>query len=145
MTLELRPLGVACNIACAYCYQDPQRDAGNVNVQARYSLDAMKAAAERRPGPVTLFGGEPLMLPLPDLAELLRWGAERPGGVGIQTNGTLVTDAHVSLFRTYRVRVGISVDGPDELNDQRRQGSLERTRAATRATHETNARLSREH
>ncbi len=143
MTLELRPLGVACNIACAYCYQDPQRDAGNV--QARYSLDAMKAAAERRIGPVTLFGGEPLMLPLPDLTELLRWGAERPGGIGIQTNGTLITDAHIALFRTYHVQVGISIDGPDELNDLRWQGSIERTRAATRATRDAIDRLAREH
>jgi len=143
MTLELRPLGVACNIACTYCYQDPQRDAGNV--EARYSLDAMKAAAERREGPVTLFGGEPLMLRMADLTELLRWAAERPGGVGIQTNGTLITDAHIELFRTYQVQVGISVDGPDELNDLRRQGTLERTRAATSATHDAIARLAREH
>ena len=27
MSIELRPLGVACNLACHYCYQNPQRDA----------------------------------------------------------------------------------------------------------------------
>jgi uncharacterized protein len=28
MSVELRPLGVKCNIRCSYCYQDPQREAG---------------------------------------------------------------------------------------------------------------------
>ncbi len=28
MSVELRPLGVQCNIQCQYCYQNPQRDAG---------------------------------------------------------------------------------------------------------------------
>jgi hypothetical protein len=45
MTLELRPMGVACNLACRYCYQNPQREAGN---QRRpYSLEKIKAEAER--------------------------------------------------------------------------------------------------
>ena len=30
MSIEVRPLGVKCNIQCQYCYQNPQRDAGNV-------------------------------------------------------------------------------------------------------------------
>lgn len=30
MSVELRPLGVQCNIKCTYCYQNPLRDAGNL-------------------------------------------------------------------------------------------------------------------
>ena len=29
MGIEVRPLGVRCNIGCLYCYQNPQRDADN--------------------------------------------------------------------------------------------------------------------
>ena len=61
MSVELRPLGVACNIQCQYCYQNPERDAGNV--ARSYDLDAMKAAVEREGGPFTLFGGEALLAP----------------------------------------------------------------------------------
>jgi uncharacterized protein len=50
MSVELRPLGVSCNIGCEYCYQQPQRDAGNAGGR-RYDLDAMKAAIEREGGP----------------------------------------------------------------------------------------------
>ena len=52
----------------------------------------------------------------------------------LQTNGTLITDRHVELFRTYNVGVGISVDGPGECNDARWMGTLERTRTATTTT-----------
>jgi uncharacterized protein len=31
---------------------------------------------------------------------------------GIQTNGTLIKDAHIEMFEKYRVQVGISCDGP---------------------------------
>lgn len=143
MTVELRPLGVACNIACSYCYQNPQRDAGNV--RQSYDLDRMKAAAEREGGPFTLFGGEPLLLPLADLEELFRWGKEKYGSNGIQTNGVLIGDEHIALFRAYNVDVGVSVDGPGELNDLRRHVSLERTRRNTELTLANIERLCREH
>lgn len=129
MTVELRPLGVNCNIACTYCYQNPQRDAGSA---ARgYDIDVMLAAVEREGGPFTLFGGEPLLVRVADLERLWAWGLERYGGNTVQTNGTLIDDEHLRLFRTYNVQVGISLDGPGELNDARTAGSPARTRAAT--------------
>ncbi|HYK05825.1 MAG TPA: radical SAM protein [Thermoanaerobaculia bacterium] len=132
MTVEVRPLGVQCNLGCHYCYQNPQRQAGNTG--ARYDLEAIKAAVESEGGPFALFGGEPLLVPLEDLETLWAWGLDRFGSNSIQTNGVLITSEHVELFRRYRVHVGISVDGPGELNDLRWQGTLERTREGTRRT-----------
>ncbi|MFL6201343.1 MAG: radical SAM protein [Thermoanaerobaculia bacterium] len=129
MSVELRPLGVTCNIACQYCYQNPQRDAGNMG--RRYDLATMMRAVEEEGGPFTLFGGEPLLVPVVDLERLWAWGLERWGENGIQTNGVLIRDEHIRLFKQYRVHVGISLDGPGELNDVRWAGTLERTRAAT--------------
>jgi len=90
-------------------------------------MERMKAAVEREGGPFTLFGGEPLLLPLADLEELFRWGMEEYGHSGIQTNGILISDEHMRLFKTYNVDVGVSIDGPGELNDLRWHVSLERT------------------
>ena len=129
MSVELRPLGVACNIQCQYCYQNPQRDAGNV--PRAYDIDAMKAATEREGGPFTMFGGEALLVPAADLEELFRWGLEQWGSNGIQTNGVLINDEHVRMFKAYKVHVGVSIDGPGELNDSRWAGTLDRTREAT--------------
>lgn len=129
MTIELRPLGVACNLACHYCYQEPQREARNF--RQAYHMERMKAAITREGGPFTLFGGEPLLLPLKDLEELFRWGLEEYGGSGIQTNGVLLNEAHIRLFKQYNVEVGISLDGPGELNDLRWHATLEQTRRGT--------------
>ncbi|MGH7389317.1 MAG: radical SAM protein [Candidatus Rokuibacteriota bacterium] len=142
MSVELRPLGVKCNIQCQYCYQNPQRDAGNV--LQTYDLARMKAATEAAGGGFTLFGGEPLMVPEKDLEDLWAWGLQKYGFNGIQTNGTLINDTHLRLFRQYRVHVGISVDGPGELNDVRWVGTLEATREATDRTHAAIERLCRE-
>ena len=139
MGVELRPLGVACNIQCQYCYQNPQRDAGNV--VRRYNMDLMKAAVEREGGPFTLFGGEPLLLPEEDIEELWAWGFERYGRNSVQTNGVLINDRHIELFKRYKVSVGISIDGPGELNDVRWVGTLERTREATAKTERAIERL----
>ncbi len=129
MSVELRPFGVRCNLQCHYCYQNPQRDADNV--ARSYDLKKMQAAVLQEGGPFTLFGGEPLLTRAADLEELFRWGYEQFGGSGLQTNGSLITDAHIQLFKRYHVRVGISLDGPGTLNDVRWAGSEARTLEAT--------------
>lgn len=139
MGVEVRPLGVRCNIQCQYCYQNPERDAGN---ELRdYDMDRMKAAIEAEGGPFSLFGGEPLLVPEKDLEELFRWGFERFGGSDIQTNGSLLNDRHIEMFKRYRVHVGISIDGPGELNDVRWAGSLAATRDRTSRSERAIARL----
>jgi len=142
VSVELRPLGVKCNIQCIYCYQNPQRDAGNI--QHSYDLQRMMAAVEVEGGGFTLFGGEALMVPERDLETLWAWGLEKYGKNNIQTNGTLVTDSHIALFKRYKVHVGISLDGPAELNDARWAGSLAKTREATRRAHATLEQLCQE-
>lgn len=129
MSYELRPLGVHCNIACQYCYQNPQRDVGQLS--SKYDMAKMKAALSTSKDPFVLFGGEPLLIPRHDLEELMAWGYEQYGENAIQTNGTLIEDWHIDLFKKYNVNVGISIDGPGELNDIRWAGSLGKTRAST--------------
>jgi uncharacterized protein len=124
---------VKCNIQCQYCYQNPQRDAGNVAKE--YDLEAMKRAITREGGPFVLFGGEPLLMPEDDLEELWKWGFEQYGANRIQTNAVLINDRHMRMFRDYGVHVGISVDGPDQLNDARWTATLDHTRRATAKTH----------
>ncbi len=142
MAVEVRPLGVKCNIQCQYCYQNPQRDAGNVAKE--YDLGAMKEAITREGGPFVLFGGEPLLMPEDDLEALWKWGYERYGANRIQTNAVLINDRHVRMFRDYGVHVGISVDGPDQLNDARWTATLDHTRRATANTHRAIERLCKE-
>jgi uncharacterized protein len=91
----------------------------------------MKAAILKEGGGFTLFGGEALLVPEPDLENLWAWGLEKFGANYLQTNGTLISDNHIRMFRQYKVSVGISLDGPGELNDVRWNGDLAATRKAT--------------
>ena len=131
MTIELEPVGVVCNLSCPYCYEHPMRDAGNFRHKT-YSVEKMLQGLEREGGHFTLFGGEPLLTDIDDLETIFKWGFEKYGGNGIQTNGVLINDRHVEMFKKYNVHVGISVDGPDDMNDTRWAGSLEKTREATK-------------
>ena len=115
MAVELRPLGVRSNLQCQYCYQHPQRDADNI--ASRYDLEKMKKKARREGGHFALFGGEALLMPEEGLEHLWAWGLEKSGRNGMQTNGTLINANHVRMFKKYKVHVGISVDGPGDLND----------------------------
>jgi len=142
MSIEVRPLGVKCNIQCQYCYQNPQRDAGNIPNE--FDVAKMKTALGLAGSNFTIFGGEPLLVPEAVLEDLWAFGLERFGTNGIQTNGSLISDRHIELFKKYKVSVGISVDGPEDLNDVRWAGTLSSTREATARTHAAIERLVRE-
>jgi len=131
MSIELRLRGVMCNIACKYCYQNAEREANNYS--KKYDLDKVINILEERKEEFTLFGGEPLMLPLGDLERVFQWGFQNYGRNTIQTNGILIKDKHIELFKKYNVHVGLSIDGPGELNDVRWQRSLKQTRKNTAA------------
>ncbi len=134
MSIELQPLGVACNLKCHYCYQNPMREASNTR-PAPYDRARMMAAARAEGAGagtgLTLFGGEPLLLPLAELRAFLEDARAIGAPVGLQTNGTLITDAHLDLFEEFGVSIGLSLDGPGALNDARWIGSLELTREQT--------------
>lgn len=133
MSIEYLPVGIACNLSCDYCYQDPMRDAGNISVPRNW--EKARAQLEKENYSFTVFGGEALLAPIEHLEEVFKFGFERFGHNSVQTNGTLITDAHIELFQRYKVGVGISIDGPGELNDARWFGSLEQTREATARIH----------
>ena len=122
MSVEYLPVGIACNIKCQYCYQDPMREAGNINVPRNWSR--AQEQLERLGQSFAIFGGEPLLAPIEHLEEVWAWGLERFGHNGIQTNGSLITDKHIELFSKYKVGVGISIDGPDEMNSVRCSADL---------------------
>lgn len=134
MSLEVSPMGVTCNLSCPYCYEHPMREAGNYvgNTKKPYDVDKIIESLEKESSHFSLFGGEPLLTDIDDLEKIWQWGYEKYKKNGIQTNGTLITDRHIELFAKYNVNVGISVDGPDELNDARWAGSLAATRERTR-------------
>ena len=108
-----------CNLNCAYCYL-PMRTANrrmSVPV-ARAVAETVNAWAARVPRfSVVWHGGEPLTVGREHLAALMApfRGVEHH----VQTNATRIDDAWCTFFAEHGVRVGISIDGPEELTSQR--------------------------
>ena len=124
MSVEYLPVGIACNIQCGYCYQESMRDAGNINTPRNWPR--VKSQLERLGQDFAVFGGEPLLAPIEHLDEVWAFGLEKFGRNAIQTNGTLITDAHIEMFQKYKVGVGISIDGPGDMNSVRCSNDLTR-------------------
>jgi uncharacterized protein len=123
----------AGGLSCTYCYQGAVRKGSKNEAPAAIDHEAVQRAVLAAAGPdgFSVFGGEPLLAPLADLEKLWAFGLAKYGKNGVQTGGRPITEDHVAAFKKYRVHVGFSVDGPDQLNDARRAGNTEQTRAAT--------------
>jgi uncharacterized protein len=108
-----------CNLNCAYCYL-PLRTADrrmSVSV-ARAVAETVNAWAAHVPRfSVVWHGGEPLTAGREHLAALMApfQGVEHH----VQTNATRIDDAWCAFFAEHGVRVGISIDGPEDLTSQR--------------------------
>jgi uncharacterized protein len=108
-----------CNGACRSCYE---RRIRRTQGPLAYNLEAMLASLRReaereRPedrkkhSAPCVHGGEPLMFKPEDLRTILKTMFDLYGRTGIQTNGTLMTDEHVAMFREFKTSVGVSIDG----------------------------------
>ena len=112
--------------ACRSCYERRIR-----NVQGNghgYNLGAMLATLKReaerekpedrkRNSAPCIHGGEPLLFPIGDLRKILETVFELYGRTSIQTNGLLISDEHLAMFREFKTSLGVSIDGDTaELN-----------------------------
>ncbi len=127
-------LTLRCNLACAYCYQEPlaQRDLAFDQARAESLVRAIQARTRaegtRRVG-LWLFGGEPLLEPelcLFLLGRLSEWArAEGLAFAGtLTTNGVLLDDALLERLAPHLTRVNLTLDGPRELHDAVRRSNL---------------------
>ncbi|MCF3130032.1 cyclophane-forming radical SAM peptide maturase AmcB [Streptomyces olivochromogenes] len=111
-----------CNLDCSYCYL-PHRAASR-----RMSPDVADAVAravlawsDEHPVRVVWHGGEPLAVGTRAFRELIdrfRSGRHRVSHA-VQTNATLIDDAWCEVFSRHRIRVSVSLDGPQRFNRAR--------------------------
>lgn len=117
----------ACNLRCKYCYAG----GGNYGICQSF-MNEKKAVAIldkffhlfESINKIQFFGGEPLLN-----LDLIRFVCEEilkrheRGDVkelpryGIVTNGTILSDDILRLFKKHRIKPTISLDGPEKIND----------------------------
>lgn len=115
-------LTTACNLRCRYCYRRSEAPAAMTRDVAKKAISL--AAVSGLPFHVQLAGGEPTLEP--ELIEFVgrmvrkaRW----PATLAIQTNGTLIDRTLINLFRRYDIAVGVSLDGPPDVQEELRGDS----------------------
>ena len=130
--LFVKPVGAACNLACAYCYypdilnhlSSEKSPIMADDLLEIYLLQHFEAAE----GPDIFFswhGGEPTVAGLEffqRVIELQKRHNVRNFRIvnGLQTNGTLIDDAWCQFLKANDFIVGISLDGPESLHSQYR-------------------------
>jgi len=113
-----------CNLSCSYCYADcgPQGEDMPLGV-ARKIIDRLFELPQHRIG-IQWGGGEPL-LAFGVIEDATRHAVNKAKETGkevkivMQTNGTLV-NRHLSKLRELGIGFGVSLDGPEKINDQNR-------------------------
>lgn len=116
-----------CNLDCSYCYLAHRDD------HRRMSDEVLRNVAQRILAPcpadhlpaILWHAGEPMTLPPRWYDEAFRLLEKESGHTGLkhvfQTNAVGVTEAWTSLWKTWRVEIGVSIDGPAHLHDRNRK------------------------
>ena len=121
-----------CNLNCSYCYIYNKGDSTWKHRPAIMSDEVFEAALERMRAHsnrtrqklllVGFHGGEPCLVGARRFDAWCRRAREvlhdiEDLPICIQTNGTLIDEAWAEVFQRNKVNVGVSVDGPREVND----------------------------
>lgn len=114
----------ACNYHCTYCYDhDEVEKSKNLDFQA--TCKSVKEAIDLCRSHLTLLfhGGEPLIR-FQFVREISRFAREYADSVGkhvlfkLQTHGGMFSESVIQFLIDYDFFVGISVDGPQNINDK---------------------------
>ncbi len=124
-----------CNLNCSYCYVYNQADTAWRSRPAVMGHEIFTATVDRisrhvaqsgQSEALILFhGGEPMLVGKRRFDEMCHMLHRTLGDMvevqlAIQTNGVLIDDDWISLFRSHDVQVGVSLDGMAAANDRHR-------------------------
>lgn len=119
----------ACNLNCKYCYDKKnhynikkenkklKEKLPNIVNNVNKLLNNKKSSSE-----FIFHGGEPLLIEPNTYKELIEQIKKDNPNIrfSIQTNGTLISEEFIELFKEYNVHVGISLDGCNEKQNKYR-------------------------
>ncbi len=142
-----------CNLNCSYCYffnledQNYKKHPPFISMETvRDIVQFLKRSKTTCPNLTTiridLHGGEPMLQPKSQFDAMCTIFREELQNdyqveIGMQSNGTLVTESWIELLKKHNVTVGISLDGTKEINDRfrvdhRGKGSYDKVVAGLR-------------
>jgi uncharacterized protein len=131
-SLLIKPASAVCNLDCEYCfYLDREADPYTALPGRRMTVDTLERMVDTYlfysyPNSVLAFqGGEPMLAGLPFFEKLVefekRFGRNNQSvSNALQTNAVLIDKNWCDLFHETNWLLGVSLDGPEEINDRYR-------------------------
>lgn len=128
-SLLIKPASAVCNLDCSYCfYLDRDADPYKELPARRMTDDTLERLVDSYmfysyPQSTFAFqGGEPTLAGLGFFEKLVEFQKQygRNGhsvSNALQTNAVLLDDTWAQFFRQYNWLLGVSLDGPEEIND----------------------------
>jgi uncharacterized protein len=128
-SLLIKPASAVCNLDCSYCfYLDRDADPYKSLPARRMSMDTLERLVDTYlfysyPNSTFAFqGGEPTLAGLDFFTKLVelqqQYGRDGQNvSNALQTNAVLLDDNWAQLFHSYNWLLGVSLDGPEEIND----------------------------
>ena len=117
-----------CNINCSYCYLKDRLNAARISVETVEQICDRVLEGNLVGDRLTIVwhAGEPLVIPVKyfrDLILAINRKFDRKVVIehSIQTNGTLITQEWCDLINEFDLKIGVSIDGPDFINDNNRR------------------------
>ncbi len=118
----LAALTSRCNLRCRGCLQGADGSGSDMDAAVIEKMLALVDCGQ--PLVVQMTGGEPTLVP--EKIEQLAAAAGRMRRVprlALQTNGTMITAELLAICCRYRIEIGVSLDGPPQLQQRLRGGS----------------------
>jgi uncharacterized protein len=128
-SLLIKPASAVCNLDCSYCfYLDREADPYKAMPARRMTTETLERLVDTYlfysyPNATFAFqGGEPTLAGLDFFRKLVEFQKQygRDGhniSNALQTNAILLNDDWAQLFHEYNWLIGVSLDGPEQIND----------------------------
>lgn len=125
-SIIVKPVGAACNLNCTYCYYRSKNSSRKIAVMAddvleQYVRSIITIHGSKAVIEFAWHGGEPTLAGLNFFAKAVslqhKYGKGRHILNTFQTNGTLLNDEWCRFFAENHFRIGISIDGPEQLHN----------------------------
>lgn len=122
-------MSTSCNLGCKYCFIENNQS--NNHCEINMSFEVIEAAVDKFSEyikknkidyPLIVFyGGEP-SVNWEGIKMAVKYATQKIANIrfNMVSNGTLLTEECVAFLSNHKVEVGISIDGPQELNDENR-------------------------
>jgi uncharacterized protein len=123
--------GLNCNLKCKYCFAFTDQEYRPAFMQPEDIKKAIDFLIQTNPNPlndtyfIILFGGEPFLNSkmldfLSEYSEKMEKKINKRFVFSATTNGTIVTDAVINMFKNNKGSIMISIDGPKYIHNKNR-------------------------